>query len=172
MSNVWFTSDWHLGHRNVLNFADNFRSKVLEVSTIQEHDEFIWYQVLNTVVKRDILYVLGDNGCPDQTYELMKACQAMQIRYLPGNHDRDTGIARLAELPRVTIWPPATYKNHWITHCPMHPRELWSRKCIHGHVHSDSVPDENYINVSVEAVGKPILVNFNDIKTGAYTTHE
>jgi len=95
----------------------------------------------------------------------------MQIRFLPGNHDRETGIEQLATLDRLKVWPPATYKQHWINHFPIHPRELWGRKCIHGHVHSKSLPDENYINVSVEAAGPGILVNFADIKDGSYTTH-
>ena len=172
MSNIWFTSDWHLGHRRVITFEDNIRGRIMGVSTIEAHDEAIWLAVLNTVKKRDILFVMGDNGCPDQTYELLKECPAAQIRVLPGNHDRETALEKLATIPKVKIWPPATYKGYWINHFPIHPRELWGRKCIHGHVHSKSMEDENYINVSVEAAGAGILVNFDDIKSGAYTTHE
>lgn len=172
MSRIWFGSDFHLGHKRVITFADNIRAKVLGVSTIEEHDAHIKKMVLEQVGKRDILYVLGDNGDGDLFYELMSECLAMEIRYLPGNHDRDKEIKRLSGLRKLKVWPPATYKGHWINHFPIHPRELWGRKCIHGHVHSVSLPDENYINVSVELAGVNVLVNFDDIKDGSYTTHE
>ena len=171
MSNIWFTSDWHLKHKRVITFENNIRGKVLEVETIEEHDAHIYGMVVGTVCKRDILYVMGDNGDEQATYDLLKDCQAQEIRFLPGNHDRASGIAMLATLPNLKVWPPATYKQHWLTHQPMHPVELWGRKNIHGHVHSKSLPDENYINVSVEAAGINVLVNFDDIKSGAYTTH-
>jgi calcineurin-like phosphoesterase family protein len=172
MSNIWFTSDWHFGHKRVITFENDYRAKALGVSTIEEHDEYITDTILTNVGKRDILYVLGDNGDVDQTFDVFAKCEAQQIRYVPGNHDKETAIERLATIPKVSVFPPATYKQHWVTHHPIHPVELYGRKNIHGHVHSKSVQDENYINVSVEAVGKPVIVSWNDIKTGVYTTHE
>ena len=170
--NIWFTSDWHLGHDRVITFENDLRARVLNTWTIEDHDAHIRDAILSQVGKRDILYVMGDNGNGESTYNLLKECMASQIRYLPGNHDRDKDIALAASLERVSVWPPATYKSHWLSHHPIHPRELYGRKNIHGHVHSKSLPDENYINVSVEAAGPKVLVNFNDIKSGAYITYE
>lgn len=83
-ANVWFTSDWHLGHKNILKYEDGTRP----FASIEEHDEAILQAVADTVGENDILYVLGDVCMGDiKKY-------ANRIRDLPGtkmlvsgNHD-------------------------------------------------------------------------------------
>jgi calcineurin-like phosphoesterase family protein len=38
--------------------------------------------------------------------------------------------------------PLFSYKNTWITHCPIHPQEIRGRQgVIHGHLHGDVVKE-------------------------------
>lgn len=43
------------------------------------------------------------------------------------------------------------YKEFWLSHAPLHPDELRGKKNVHGHVHTESVNDLNYLNVSVDS---------------------
>ena len=56
MSKVFFISDLHLGHKNILSFAGDYRGG----DTVEEHDEWIVDQWNSVVGKRDVVYVLGD----------------------------------------------------------------------------------------------------------------
>ncbi len=51
----------------------------------------------------------------------------------------------------------------WLSHAPIHPKELRGRVNIHGHVHSKSIPDPRYFNVSVEALGG-IPISMDEIR--------
>jgi calcineurin-like phosphoesterase family protein len=53
MSNVWFTSDWHIGHKNILKYRDGFQST-------DEHDATLIENYQSLISKRDIVYFLGD----------------------------------------------------------------------------------------------------------------
>ena len=49
---VYFSSDFHLGHKAILKYRPQF-------STIEEHDNAIFSQ-LEKLTKRDQLFILGD----------------------------------------------------------------------------------------------------------------
>jgi calcineurin-like phosphoesterase family protein len=56
------------------------------------------------------------------------------------------------------------YKGFWLTHAPIHPDELRGKMNVHGHVHTKTLADNRYFNVSCENVGyKPVC--FDDIKS-------
>lgn len=59
-------------------------------------------------------------------------------------------------------------KKFWLSHCPLHPEELRGRLNIHGHVHTNSVRDQRYINVSFEMSKTPIPLE--DIVSGKFQT--
>lgn len=168
MSNVYFISDLHLGHKAVLTFENYYRATAVDVSTIEDHDDFLHAQFMK-VGKRDKIFVLGDIGNVDRGMEIFNDCPAMQIKYIPGNHDHEDANRRFLTIPKLNLYS-GTHKGFWVTHIPIHPTELWNRLNIHGHIHSKSLKDENYINVSVEAT-RGRLINFNDIKNGKYQTH-
>lgn len=50
----WFSSDWHLGHKNVIRFDDR------PFATIEEHDKAIIDNYNEVVVEEDNFYFLGD----------------------------------------------------------------------------------------------------------------
>ena len=165
MSEVYFNSDLHLAHSNILKFADGFRAKCMGVSTVDEHDQMIYDLWSDTIRKRDVIYILGDVGF-----------DISQIKKLPGhkklllgNHDELHAREYLEVFDDIV--GPIKYKRHWISHFPIHETELWYRPVIHGHTHSTGVEHEMYINVCVEFTrGRP--VSYQDIKSGKYYTHD
>ena len=62
MANVWFTSDLHLGHKNIHNFRTQFESEL-------HHREVIKENYHKVVTKRDKVYFLGDVAFTQETLE-------------------------------------------------------------------------------------------------------
>ena len=153
MSRVFAISDLHLSHKNMAirrGFIDEI-----------EHDEHIikmWNSVIN---KRDTVYVLGDITMErTHPYELLKRLNGV-INVVLGNHDYKNHSKELLNYVN-TVAGMVDYKGFILTHCPIHPSQLEHRyiKNIHGHVHSNSLDDNRYINVCCEVVDyKPVLIS-------------
>lgn len=156
MSRVFFISDTHFGHRNICRYRPEFTS-------VEQHDEFVFDGIMNTVTKRDTLWICGDVCFNMSTFNkyIIPICERVSVlRIVLGNHDNE----RL-EAPKiqdyvnlgVDIFGVTKYKNCWVSHAPIHTEELRGKHNIHGHVHRASINDGRYINVSCEAVDyKPI----------------
>lgn len=155
MSKVYFTSDLHFGHKNILKFAREYR----QGSDIEEHDEWLIESINKVVKKNDILFILGDvafgsAGTPEKAgigiYNLSKVGRINGTKKLfLGNHD-GLGVHNYSKY-FDSIEAMKRYKGFWLSHAPIHMQELRGVRNIHGHVHQNTVPDERYINVCVEA---------------------
>ena len=139
----YFTSDLHLGHSNIIQYRDVFHNQ-------EEHDEYILTKI-SELTKRDLLFVLGDFIFDSDNYqyyidEISK--MPVRIKLIMGNHDSK----RLYKEERFEMQLPLfSYKNMWVSHCPIHPQELRGRKLnIHGHLHKERIPDNNYFNVNID----------------------
>jgi len=79
----YFTSDLHLGHRNIVDYA---RRPFRDTDEMAEHLIGRWHA---TVTDRDEVWVLGDlvMGRLDQTMALLDRLPG-QVILVPGNHDR------------------------------------------------------------------------------------
>ncbi len=150
MSKVFFIGDLHIGHRNIIKFR-----QYLGLSTEQEHREWVMDNWQSVVGKRDKVYVMGDAAFGiDALHEYGKLNGSKIL--VRGNHD-DRWTAKDAEPYFDDIHGIIKYKKFWLTHCPIHPDELRGKINIHGHVHTATVNDPRYFNVSVENVnGTPI----------------
>ena len=86
MPNIWFTADFHLGHKNIIRYCNRpFESIEAMNSAILER--------LNSAVKaNDVLYFLGDFciGPKARALELRREIRCKKIFAVPGNHDKDT----------------------------------------------------------------------------------
>src|SRR5580658_1871636 len=62
MVNSWFTSDFHLGHRNIIRYCSR------PFASVEEMDAAILANLNELVGANDVLYFLGDFclGGPDQ----------------------------------------------------------------------------------------------------------
>lgn len=117
MSNIWFTSDWHIHHKNIVRGVSDWPkqtyNKVFQATgnhiqaesaklqtelvncrdfdTLEEHDIFIIDKVNKKVRSSDVLYNLGDVGLgfkwKDRFKELRRKINCETIYLAKGNHD-------------------------------------------------------------------------------------
>lgn len=158
MSKVRFIADLHLGHTNMAlkrGFA-----------TVEEHDEYIISQWNKKVSKRDITWILGDVTMESsKSYPLLNRLNGMK-KVVLGNHDMMKDIPALLQYVQG-VSGMVSYKGIWLSHCPVHERELEFRvpRNIHGHIHEEQimqlesfgfkdewVPDDRYHCVSCEHI--------------------
>jgi len=100
-----------------------------------------------------------------KSYQLLSNLNGMK-KVILGNHDRPSDIQELMKYVQ-SIAGMVKYKGIWLTHCPVHERELEFRvpRNIHGHIHENQimkleengfkdewVPDDRYHCVSCEHV--------------------
>jgi calcineurin-like phosphoesterase family protein len=155
MANVWITSDWHRGHKNICNFRKEFSSEL-------EHREFVAKNFKRKVHKRDKTFFLGDMNFTEEALEGFKELPGRKVLIL-GNHDSDSNKRpSMAQLLEVfdEIHGMYKYKEFWLTHCPMHPDELRGKANIHGHTHNLVIDDNRYLNICLEQTDyEPIDLN-------------
>ena len=171
MSNVYHISDLHLGHKNILNFAKEFRGFA---TTVEEHDEVLTDIIASTCNKRDTLYVHGDVAMVPEKLFLLNKCKATKIM-IRGNHDYYPLGLYLKVFNDVHGF--MKHKKSWLSHAPIHPQELRNKINLHGHVHNQSVLtdllqlDERYVNVCVENCGG-VPINYQDIISGKFRNEQ
>lgn len=129
---TYFTSDLHISHKNI--------PKYREQVTSAEHNTELMLHKMSLLGKRDVLWVLGDFifDSPDYNYVVSQIkSMPFQLRIVMGNHDSKLlyhSFQSAIQLPLIS------YKNMWLSHCPIHPQELRNRTgCIHGHLHQSRV---------------------------------
>ena len=128
MSNVWFGSDWHFGHKNI----DKFRKEV----SSEEDNRLRILEDCKVIKKNDVLYLLGDIAFYEPYIEDIGKinCQKYLVR---GNHDQ-LPTARYLEYFKE-VFGVIKYKEFWLSHAPIHPDELRGKRNLHGHVHYHTV---------------------------------
>lgn len=157
--NVYFAGDLHHRHKRICEFRTRF-------TTVEEHDEYVADRILDTCGKKSILWLMGDLFFTTESMKyFLRYCNNIgQINIVLGNHDTDNEDrrGRLAALAFRANKMGALfkYKEFWLSHAPIHPEELRGKMNIHGHVHTKTLADKRYINVSLENIDyKPISLN-------------
>jgi len=151
MSQVLIISDTHFGHNNICKFRPEFE-------TVEQHDITIYSNIMSMLRKNDTLWLLGDCFFTEDSYEYLRdfsvACS--QVNMTIGNHDTDSNqkMRLLHENFHLFNKVGGLFKTSgaWLSHAPLHPAELRGKVNVHGHVHTASLPDKNYYNVSCENV--------------------
>lgn len=132
MSIVRFIADPHLGHLNM--------AKRRGFNTIEEHDEYLVKQWNSVVTKRDLTYILGDITMEStKAYPILDRLNGRKI-VVGGNHDKPSHARELLKYVD-SIAGMIQYKGIFLTHCPVHPREMDYRikHNIHGHIHENFI---------------------------------
>ena len=150
--NIFFASDHHFGHANILTFKRGDGSPLRNFDTVEEMDEHIIKCHNSVVGHNDKVYFLGD-------VVMSRKKSALSILYrlngekvlIKGNHDQCDASAYLEHFKDIR--GSHQFKGLIMTHIPIHPDSLgrWGFN-VHGHLHSNTVGDPRYYNVSMESI--------------------
>jgi calcineurin-like phosphoesterase family protein len=155
----YFSSDFHLGHKVITKYRPQFK-------TIKEHDNAIFAEA-EKLTKRDILFILGDFlfDCDNfENYLIRISKLKCRIKLVMGNHDSlKLYTQQIAKNIEIQL-PLFSYKNFWVSHCPVHPDELRGRIAnIHGHLHNATLDDNRYYDVGLDKNNFK-FINWEEIK--------
>lgn len=143
MSKVFYTSDLHLGHKNIIKYCNR------PVNDIEEMHELIITNWNEVVGKNDLVWVLGDITFKNYYLPLMAKMNGNK-KLILGNHDK----LKVQEYAKYfsTIRGVAYTNNYILSHFPVHQKQLGGRwkYNLHGHLHEKSMKDERYINVCLD----------------------
>jgi len=167
MTDIWFISDTHFLHRNILSFKDEngdlFRGD--HFSNVEEHDELMIQNWNKNIKVDDDVYHAGDVFIGDkQRFNTLWSRLNGKKKLVCGNHDPIKFLAGtnpvngINYFRKMTIWRLFKDHNFILTHVPI-PKDQFRYKVeynVHGHQHEkymkDSFgnPDPIYINICVE----------------------
>lgn len=169
MSNIWFTSDTHFNHVNILRFTDRksgelIRSGFDDVNDMNETMIDRWNEVVRP---GDKVYHLGDVifGSKEsrQTWMDIHWNRLMgSKRLIVGNHDDIPFLAQGGWFKKIQMWRDFGEHNFLCSHVPIHQSELVrgvrhsnppvkkTRLNVFGHIHQNPAPPGPYKCVCVE----------------------
>ena len=159
MANIFFASDHHFGHANILTFKRDDGTPLRDFASVEEMDEHI-VQCHNSVVRPgDKVYFLGDVAMSKKSSALHVLARMNGEKVLiKGNHDQCKPEAYLKYFKDIR--GSHQFEGLIMTHIPIHPESLarWGLN-VHGHLHYQVVkmplsqlPDKRYFNVSMERI--------------------
>lgn len=139
---LWFTSDTHFCHKNIIRFCDR------PFETIEEHNQGLvdnW----NSVVPVDAdVWHLGDFcfGGSAEWYHLVGALNG-RIHLVLGNHDTVASEPMLDLFESVHMMARLEVAGHrelWLSHFPLQtwPGKFYGKAWnLYGHIHSQTKPE-------------------------------
>ena len=138
---VWFTSDWHLSHNNVIKYDNRPFDNIKEMN-----DEII--KRFNTLVKPDDHVIfLGDMffGSYKELMTILDNINCKNIHYVYGNHDKLIKKEMLGKFLTLTDILTVVVGKQEIV-CCHYAMRVWNR-CHHGSWHlyghsHGSLPDD------------------------------
>lgn len=153
-----FIADLHFNHKKIHEMSGPKRG---DVTSMEEHDQWIIDQWNSVVTKHDVTWVLGDVSFTRSGIQLVKKLNGTKHLIL-GNHD--TFALKHYNEVFNKIHGFMKYRGFWISHAPIASFELRGKVNIHGHTHGDQIfHAPGYRCVSVESLnGKPI--DFEELK--------
>jgi len=149
---IYFSSDWHYGHNNILKYSNR------PFATIEEHDEYIIHMV-NDIEPESTIYFLGDLAFAKKHDEFFSQLRDdVNFVWIRGNHDKYKHIKQFVENYRVSLHEryETSIQHRYIvmSHYPMYTWNHSSRNSwlLYGHHHNGTV--------NPNTVGKALNVNF------------
>lgn len=164
--NIFFISDFHIGHKNILKF-DNRPFKDID----EMHVELIkrWNNVISD---DDIVYYLGDLAfCRDETTKWFIHSLKGSINYIIGNHDKMKDIIKFGRFDNIHEYGTEIfikdedtksargsggYQQIIMSHYPILSwnRSHYSSWHLHGHTHGNLMKsNQEYYKRKVLDVG-------------------
>src|SRR6266496_2167663 len=118
MNKNWFSTDWHLRHKNILRFDKR------PFTSIEEHDNTIMKNVMRQLEGGDNFYYMGDlcfaNKKTTEGYLSTLASSGANLFFIKGNHDKSDTISLyqkygvyLGEQKRINVCGQDIVLNHF-----------------------------------------------------------
>lgn len=163
---IWFTSDTHYGHRNIVRGVSQWADKsgCRDFDTVDEMNDTIVDQINLCVQETDTLYHIGDwsMGGSRNIAEFRSRLNCRDIHLVYGNHDRAIQTDRYQTRALFSSIQPLMIQRiggHRIVLChfPLlvwedHHRGVWH---LHGHSHGHLINPGYYsrkvLDVGVDA---------------------
>jgi calcineurin-like phosphoesterase family protein len=156
MADIWFTSDSHFFHENILKFTGNDGARIRPAwATV---DEMNWDMVerWNSFVKPgDKVWHLGDVAfkTTERAAELDNLLGKLHghKRMLVGNHDNLKSPALHRHFEKIELWKGFKDEGFTCSHIPLRLDSLRDGAVnVHGHIHQNMMMEPGYVNVCVE----------------------
>lgn len=164
MSNLFFVSDTHFNHANILTFTNFDGSKVRPFTSLVEMNETLVSNWNKKVGKNDTVWHLGDVffGKESEGLAFVRRLNG-RINLILGNHDHVTP-AFLAAFNEIHSWQKWKKHSMFLSHFPLHGQTMDEMFTdghvvnVHGHIHGAKSPlakmgmkkNHSWINISVE----------------------
>lgn len=168
MSNIWFFSDHHFSHTNILKFKDKEGNLIRPMFDSVDHmDEYMIHEWNSHIKPGDHVWHLGDITFNKEkfTNKILNKLHG-KLRIVVGNHDDILFLSKLGRIQKLVESRRFDEYGFIATHRCVHQENLWNHRKqhgmvnVHGHIHHNPSPVGPYINVSVEATDyKPIHID-------------
>lgn len=164
MVNIFFCSDHHLGHKNIITFKDYDGNITRPFATVEDMHEYIIKQHNSVVRPQDKVYFLGDVAMTKSGLELLSRFNGHK-RLVRGNHDvlklKDY-LVYFEEIYGVRVFGT---EGLILSHIPIHKDSMSRWKLnVHGHLHTNKIDDSQYLNVSMERLKDYTPISLEEIK--------
>jgi len=161
---IYFGSDWHLDHENVIEFSDR------PFNNVTDMNEFFFAWLDKFLKPEDEVYLLGDICWRNEKEHLTRLRgKERNIHLIIGNHDHSE-TRKEKYWASVSYYKELTIDNNFVV--LMHyPIEHWNKKNygsyhFHGHTHNNISKNVKYIQNRID-VGydkfKFPIVRFDDV---------
>jgi len=167
----WFTSDWHLAHKNTLKFSNR------PYNTVEEMDAGIINHALSTLKRGDNLFYLGDltfsqEVAEDVLYRIKK--KKVNIFWILGNHDMKLNFKGLEKYCNEITLGKVIKREKTKIHLSHFPHMCWDNSFrnsfhLYGHVHISS---PEYEELEKRMTGKSLNVNLEFHNMKMWSLHE
>lgn len=160
---IWFISDTHFGHKNIVRGSSTWTDKsgCRDFDSVEDHDTYILNLINTHVGRRDVLWHLGDFSFGGesniQKYRDQIECETIHIIF--GNHDHHIqkkgpqhyGFASGQHYRELVVGATPVVLCHY-------PIESWSSMetgaiHLHGHVHGGGRTMAGRMDLGIEAHG-------------------
>jgi calcineurin-like phosphoesterase family protein len=159
MANIFFASDHHFHHANILTFKRDDGTALREFESVSHMNEHMVNSHNSVVKSGDKVYFLGD-VCMDRKgrgLEILARMNGEKI-LVKGNHDQCKASDYLKYFKDIR--GSHQFEGLIMTHIPIHSESLarWGLN-LHGHLHHNvvrlplsQIPDKRYFSVCMERI--------------------
>lgn len=171
MSNIFFASDHHFHHQNIISFTRDDGSPLRSFRDVDHMNEYMVAQHNRRVKPGDKVYFLGDVALSKtaKNLEILARMNGEKI-LIKGNHDLCKPEQYLQYFKDIRA--VHQFDGMILSHIPLHPESLgrWGVN-VHGHTHyrqvlvpGTKIPDKRYFCVCMEQLDDYTPISLEEIK--------